>query len=87
MDGTADIGDYARFGFEMGGAPVAGVADFAVDAVNLIPGIDIPGLPKYQNICYWSASAYSLIPNVLIAGCKKRHSRRMQGWVLLQSTC
>ena len=70
QNGTADIGDFARFGFEMGGSPVAGVADFAVDAVNLIPGINIPKIPKYQNdLATGLRQLTSLIaPNVFIAG-------------------
>ena len=70
QNGTADIGDFARFGFEMGGSPVAGVADFAVDAVNLIPGIEIPKIPKYQNdLANGLRQLTSLIaPNVFIAG-------------------
>ena len=54
----------------MGGSPVAGVADFAVDAVNLIPGIDIPKIPKYQNdLANGLRQLTSLIaPNVFIAG-------------------
>ena len=68
--GTADLGDFARFGMEMGGSPVAGVADFAVDAVNLIPGVDVPKLPKYQNdLATGLRQLTSLIaPNVFIAG-------------------
>ena len=68
--GTADLGDFARFGMEMGGSPVAGVADFAVDAVNLIPGVEIPKLPKYQNdLATGLRQLTSLIaPNVFIAG-------------------
>lgn len=70
QNGTADIGDFARFGFEMGGSPVAGVADFAVDAVNLIPGVNIPKIPKYQNdLANGLRQLTSLIaPNVFIAG-------------------
>ena len=54
----------------MGGSPVAGVADFAVDAVNLIPGIDIPKIPKYQNdLANGLRQLTSLIaPNVFIEG-------------------
>ena len=70
MEGSADIGDYARFGMEMGGSPVAGTADFIVDAVNLIPGVQIPKLPKYQNDLAQSLRELSsiIIPNVFIAG-------------------
>ena len=70
MDGNADIGDFARFGVEMGGSPVAGTADFIVDAVNLIPGVQIPKIPKYQNDLAQSLRELSsiIVPNVFIAG-------------------
>lgn len=39
MDGTADVGDYLRFGREQGAAPVAGAVDFGVGMFNYVmPG-------------------------------------------------
>ena len=70
MEGEADVGDYLRFGMEMGGAPVAGTADFLVDAVNLIPGVDVPKIPKYQNDLATTLRNLSslIVPNVFIGG-------------------
>ena len=51
-------------------AVVAGVADFAVDALNLIPNVDIPKAPKFESDVNQSVREISsiLIPTVALGG-------------------
>jgi hypothetical protein len=38
-----------RDSIEIATSPVAGVADFGVDLINMLPGVNVPKLPKYEN--------------------------------------
>ena len=51
-------------------AVVAGVSDFAVDALNLIPNVDIPKAPKFENDINQSVREISsiVIPTVALGG-------------------
>ena len=51
-------------------AAVAGVSDFVVDALNLIPNVDIPKAPKFENDVNQSVREISsiVIPTVALGG-------------------
>lgn len=82
-EGKADLGDYLRFGREMGGAPIAGGADFLVDAVNLIPKVDIPKLPKAQNDLAQTVRELSsiIVPTVLLSRAGIKGGKKVHGKV------
>jgi len=63
-----DIGQAARNIAEGGFAPIAGVADWAVDLYNILPTPDIPKIPKFKNDLFQAARELSsiVIPTVLI---------------------
>lgn len=48
-EALAPVGEVFQAGRELGMAPAAGTVDFLVDAVNMVPGIEIQKAPKYQN--------------------------------------
>jgi len=66
----ADFGDAVRTISEGAMAAPAGLADFGVDIINIIPGVEIPKLPKFQNEAMQTFREISSIvtPNLLVAG-------------------
>lgn len=63
-----DVGDYARTAAEGVLAAPTGVVDWGVDLVNLIPGANVPKLPKFQNEVLQAAREISsfLIPTIFV---------------------
>ena len=48
-EALAPVGEAFQAGRELGMAPAAGTVDFLVDAVNMVPGVEIQKAPEYQN--------------------------------------
>ena len=48
-EALAPVGEVFQAGRELGMAPAAGTVDFLVDAVNMVPGIELQKYPEYQN--------------------------------------
>lgn len=65
-----DAGDFARNTAEGVLAAPSGAIDFAVDALNIVPGVDIPKVPKFKNDVAQSIREISslILPNLLVAG-------------------
>jgi hypothetical protein len=63
-----DIGQAARNVAEGGFAPIAGVADWAVDLYNILPTPDIPKIPKFKNDLFQAAREISsvVLPTILL---------------------
>ena len=38
-----------EFAGELAAAPVVGVTDFAVDLINIVPGVEIPKVPEFES--------------------------------------
>lgn len=67
-DALAPVGEAIQAGRELGMAPAAGTVDFLIDTVNMVPNIEIPKYPKYQNQ-YAQASrelASFIVPTLLL---------------------
>lgn len=63
-----DLGDYARDIAEGAFAAPTGVVDWGVDLMNLIPGSNIPKLPKFKNEVMQAAREISsfVIPTIFV---------------------
>ena len=48
-EALAPVGSVLQAGYDLTQAPSAGTVDFVVDAINMVPGIEIPKRPKYHN--------------------------------------
>ena len=48
-EALAPVGEVFQAGRELGMAPAAGTVDFLVDAVNMVPGVELQKYPEYQN--------------------------------------
>jgi hypothetical protein len=59
-----------RDSIEIATSPITGVADFGVDLINIIPGVNVPKLPKYENDIAEATRAISsvVIPTMYGAG-------------------
>jgi len=69
-EGPDRIGFLPKEVHELTTAPGAGIVDFAVDALNLIPNVDIPKAPKFENDIGQSVREISsiVIPTVVLGG-------------------
>ena len=69
-EGPDKIGFLPKEVHELTTAPGAGIVDFAVDALNLIPNVDIPKAPKFENDVSQSVREISsiVIPTVVLGG-------------------
>lgn len=69
-EGPDKIGFLPKEVHELTTAPGAGIVDFAVDALNLIPNVDIPKAPKFENDVGQSVREISsiVLPTVLLGG-------------------
>ena len=69
-EGPDKIGFLPKEVHELTTAPGAGIVDFAVDALNLIPNVDIPKAPKFENDIGQSVREISsiVIPTVALGG-------------------
>ncbi len=69
-EGPDKIGFLPKEIHELTTAPGAGIVDFAVDALNLIPNVDIPKAPKFENEIGQSVREISsiVIPTVVLGG-------------------
>jgi len=65
-----DGGDFSRNLAEGVLAAPSGAIDFAVDAVNLVPGVEIPKLPKFNNDVAQGVReiASIVLPNLIVVG-------------------
>lgn len=80
-----DAGDYARNIAEGAFAAPTGVADFGVDMINLVPGVDLPKLPKFKSKLMQSARELSsiILPTVAltrVGGTAARGLNSRVGW-------
>ena len=75
-----DFGDSARQIAESALFLPTGAVDFATDAINLIPGVNIPKLPKFKTDALQSAREISsfVVPNLFIAGRAVQGARALQ---------
>ena len=69
-EGPDRIGFLPKEVHELTTAPGAGISDFVVDALNLIPNVDIPKAPKFENDVGQSVREISsiVIPTVVLGG-------------------
>ena len=85
-----DAGDYARNIFEGGLAAPTGMVDFGVDMINLIPGANVPKIPKFKSELMQAARELSsiILPTVFLTrglGAGARLANAKVAWKVGQS--
>ena len=68
--GDIDLEKMRREGAEFDLMGIAGLTDFAIDALNLIPGVDLPKIPKFENdVAQSSREIMSVVvPTIALGG-------------------
>ena len=68
--GDIDLEKMRREGAEFDLMGIAGLTDFALDALNLIPGVDLPKIPKFENdVAQSSREIMSVVvPTIALGG-------------------